>query len=318
MRKNERNIYFYDVLSKTWNRKYKGIKSFPHFEILEALFSLYKTRKAYYINSRKQAIYVADMKILPSSCEMLIGFSDTLAADPAFSDWVNKKRRIEKKIGDEGIEHSAHIIWRFGNKDNNNSCPLLLEHAPGISSTRISAFINRLLRSFAKSNPKFMVDDPAGQKDNGGNFKKIETRPMIELTGHPSAEFIKDLKKGELKQIELYTEKDKGTPWDAHGRVIEDRSSVTINSNPDKALGKAKALLDSFVPKHKKKYEFARIRFKTESDIVRDVNVLSENYNLVNSNMYVRKERITDIGDNLPTAFAKIYTPIIVKMRQLK
>ena len=115
----------------------------------------------------------------------------------------------------------------------------------------------------------------------------------------------------------MFTERKKGHPWDANARVIEDRSSVTIKPNPQKIQGKAKAALDAFVPGNANKYEFARIRFKTESDVVRTVSVQSHDYGLLNDSRYVRKERIDDVGDDLPTAFEKLYQPILTKMRAL-
>jgi hypothetical protein len=317
MRKNERDIYFFDVISETWHRKFEGIAPFPHRMLVDAIHTLYKADKAHVVNSKKQALYIADMHIYADRCEMLIGFSDTLAADPTFADWLAKKRRTEKKVGDEGIEHSAHVIWRYADSANNQNCPFLLESATGIPSSKVQAFINRLLRIVALASQKFLVDDPEAKKDAEGNFVKIRTRPKIELVGHPSAEFLKDLKQGTLQEVELFTQKQKGRIWDAQGRAIEEKASVTIKPNPDKIVPKAKALLDSFVPKSANNYEFAKIRFKTRSDVDRTVSVLSQNYSLLTGHLYVRKERIDGIGDDLPTAFEKVHAKIMGKMRAL-
>jgi len=317
MRKDERDIYFYDVMSQSWHRKFKGIKPFPHRVLVDAIESLYKADKAYVINSKKQAIYIADMLIHADRCEMLIGYSDTLAADPTFTDWLAKKRRTEKKVGDEGLEHSAHVIWRYDNSANDQKCPFLLESATGIPSSKVQAFFNRMLRIVSIATNKFQVDDPEAKKDKNGNFLKIKTRPIIELVGHPSTAFLKDLKQGSLQEVELFTQKQKGKIWDAQGRVLEEKASITIKPNPSKIVPKAKALLDGFVPTSANAYEFARIKFKTPSDVSRTVSVLSQNYSLLTGNLYVRKERIEGIGDNLPTAFEKIYTKIIAKMKAL-
>lgn len=315
MRKDERDVYFYDVMSETWHRKFQGIKPFPQKTLVDAIYGLYKADRSHVVNSRKQAIYIADMNVYSDRCEILISFSDTLAADPTFTDWLKKKRRIEKKVGDEGIEHSAHVIWAYSNSHNNQKCPFLLESATGIPASKVQAFFNHMLRSASTVTNTFWVDDPAAKKDANGNFLKIKTRPKIELVGHPSAEFLKDLKLGTLQEIELFTLKEKGKIWDAQGRVLEEKTSVTIKPNPAKIVPKAKALLDGFVPKSAAKYEFARIRFKTGSDVDRTVSVLSQDYSLLTGNLYVRKERIEDIGDNLPTAFEKINDKIIIKMR---
>lgn len=317
MRKDERDIYFFDAISETRHRKFEGINPFPHRMLVNAIYNLYQADKAHVVNSKKQAIYISDMHVYADRCEMLIGFSDTLAADPTFADWLAKKRRTEKKIGDEGIEHSAHVIWKYSDANNNQKCPFLLESAAGIPSSKVQAFFNRMLRIVATATNQFLVDDPEAKKDKDGKFVKVKTRPKIELVGHPSAEFLKDLRQGTLQEVELFTQKQKGKIWDAQGRVIEEKESVTIKPNPTKILPKAKTLLDGFVPNFANKYEFARIRFKTRSDVDRTVSVMSQNYSLLTGHLYVRKERIEDIGDGLPTAFEKMYAKIIAKMRAL-
>jgi len=317
MRKDERDVYFFDVISDTWNRKFQGLAPFPHKILVQAIFKLYKAGRASVVNAKKQAIYIADMKVHADRCEILVGFSDTLAADPTFADYAKRSRRVAKKVGDEGLEHSAHIIWKYDNAGNVANCPFLLESATGIASSKIVAFFNRLLRVYSDVSKDFWVDDPEAKKDAHGNFVQIKTRPKVELVGHPSAEFLKDLRHGTLQEVELFTERTKGNPWDANGRVIEDRSSVTIKPNPQKILPKAKAVLDAFVPNSSNKYEYARIRFKTRSDVSRTVSVMSQNYSLLTGALYVRKERLVDLGDDLPTAFEDINAIIIKKMRAL-
>ncbi|HDS1837510.1 TPA: hypothetical protein QEM98_003655 [Stenotrophomonas maltophilia] len=317
MRKDERDVYFFDAISDTWNRKFEGLAPFPHKKLVQSILKFYQADKASVVNSKKQAIYIADMKVHADRCEMLVGFSDTLAADPTFSDHGKKSRRVAKKVGDEGLEHSAHIIWKYKDAANTANCNFLLESATGIPSSKIVAFFNRLLRIYSDVTTDFWVDDPEAKKDADGNFLQIKTRPKIDLVGHPSAEFLKDLKLGTLQEVELFTERTKGNPWDAQGRVMEDRTSVTIKPNPAKILPKAKALLDGFVPNSHRKYEFARIKFKTRSDVPRTVSVMSQNYSLLTGALYVRKERLEDLGDDLPTAFEKINEKIMGKMRAL-
>lgn len=317
MRKDERDVYFFDVMSETWHRKFEGIRPFPHRALVDAIQYLYQSDKAHVVNSKKQAIYIADMHVYADRCEMLVGFSDTLAADPTFADWLAKKRRTEKKVGDEGLEHSAHVIWKYGNGVSGHKCPFLLESATGIPSSKVQAFFNRMLRIVSVATNLFLVDDPEAKKDEDGNFLKIRARPRIELVGHPSAEFLKDLRQGTLQEVELFTQREKGKGWDAQGRVIEEKASITIKPNPVKIVPKAKALLDGFVPNSANKYEFARIRFRTQSDVDRTVSVMSDDYSLLAGNLYVRKERIEGIGNDLPTAFDKIHAKIIAKMRAL-
>jgi len=320
MYKDERDIYYYDVVSKVWNRKIPaGLPQYPHHQLAQALEKMFAGKHAEHRQtSTKQSVYITQIEVHPDRCELLLGFTDPRAADPTLADRSNNTRRVINKVLDEGIEHSAHVIWRYGNPGNADSCAFFLEGATGLRSGVVVRFINRLLRIYNDLTGYFSVPDPTGALDADGNFKKIKVRPRIELLGHPSAEFIKDLKKGELTEIELYTESAKNTPWDGHGYAVEKSKSVLIVPNPAKHLPKAFGVIGGVLTdKNKANYEYARIKFKTESNIVRNVRMFSDDYKLVNDDSYVKRERIEDLGNNLPNAFAKFNTPILTKMRAL-
>ncbi|MEG3193186.1 hypothetical protein [Lysobacter sp. D1-1-M9] len=321
MYKDERDIYFYDAITRVWNRKYKGLASFPHYELAKAIKELFDADRAEYIQKNTlQSTYITDMRLHQDRCEMLIGFADTVAADPTLNDRPARKRRFVKKAGGEGLEHSAHIIWHYENKANNSACNFYLEGAVGLRSTTIVRFLNRLLRAYSDVSKKFYVPDPEGTVDAAGNYTTIKTRPKIDLMGHPSQEFLKDLKRGELSELELYTETQRNKIWDSNGYAIEDRRSVMIkpNSKKQKLIPKAKSLLDGVLTKTvKRDYEYARVSFKTETNVPRSVRIFSSNYNLINDDTYVKKERVKALGGNLPNAFDSFYGPILNRMRGL-
>lgn len=319
MYKDGRDIYFYDVVSQVWNRKYNGLKAFPHYELAKAIEWMFKNDRAEYVqSSTRQSVYVTKIRVHNNRCEILIGFSDPGAADPTLNDRPARKRRVVKKVGDEGLEHSARIIWHYHNRENIKPCDFFLEGAVGLRSTSIVRFFNRMLRECSASCEDFYVDDPEGVVDSDGNFKQIKTRPGIDLLGHPSKEFIRDLKKGELTEVELYTEREMNKVWDSNGYAIEDRRSLILKPNKAKHLPKAKAVLDGVFTKNvKDQYEYARVKFKTETSIARSVKIFSENYKLVNDDTYVKKERIEDLGGDLPNAFDDFHLEIMKRMRLL-
>lgn len=319
MYKDERDIFYYDAVSRVWNRKYtQGLRPFAHYELAKAIKEAFDNEVAEFTQTRsRQATYVTAIRVFPDRCEMLIGFTDPGAADPTLNDRPARKRRVVEKEGDEGIEHSAHVIWYYKDKTNNQPCAFYLEGAFGLSSTAIVRFLNRILRGYvALKKDEFTVPDPEGALDKNGNYKRIPTRPRIELHGHPSNEFIKDLRKGELSEVELYTEAKQSTPWDANAYAVEERRSVLIRPNLKKHVPKAKSILDGILSaKVKNDYELARVVFKTEGNVSRSVRMYSQNYQLVNDDAYVRKERIKELGGNLPNAFDKIHLEIMRRMR---
>ncbi len=320
MYKDERDIYFYDIRSLAWNRKYgKGLEPFAHYELAKAIKAMYDADKAEKLKkSTGQSLYVTQIRLYDNRCEMLVGFSDPVAADPTLNDRPARKRRVIVKVDGEGIEHSAHILWHYKHKNNCESCSFYLEGAIGLRSTTVTQFFNKMLREFAKNNKYFEVSDPEGTVDPDGNFKKVPVRPGVELIGHPSEDFIRDLKKGELSEVELYTEKEKLKPWDSNGYSLEEHRSVILKPNKKKHVPKAKPLLDGVLTKKRKlQYEYARVKFKTDAGVDRNVRVFSENYNLLHDFTYVKKDRIDGLGGSLPNAFDKIYMIIMKKMRSL-
>lgn len=318
MRKDERSVYFYDAKSTAWTRKLGGdLLGFPHFVLATTLKELADTGAATISNSRGHSWNIQDINVHNNRCEMLVNYVDPDAADPTLADPIKKRRRQVTKNEDEGLEHSAHILWKYGTKANNSPCTFLVEAATGLGSTRITKVLCALLRDASKGSDIYTMDDPEGTRTASGAFKKIPVRPLIELSGHPSNEFLEDLKRGQLQEVELYTLRQHGVSWDSSGAAKIDRSSVRIKADPAKVTQKAFSLLKTITSGHTNDYEFARVKFKSESDLDHSVNVHSSSFNLVNEDKYVKKERITEIGDNLPTAFSAINVVIMSKIRSL-
>ncbi|MDR0183225.1 hypothetical protein [Lysobacter arvi] len=260
MLKDARDLFFFDATSKTWSRKYKGLPPFPHYELAGALKAIFDADRAEVPQRGGVSVYVQDLRVHADRCEGLISVSNPNAADPTLNDRPKRKRRVINKVGDEGVEHSAHFLWHYGSKTNSNSCPFFLEVASGLASSVVVRFINRLLREYVGESDSFTLPDPSGVCDKSGNPVQIKTRPNFGLIGHPSAAFLHDLKKGELSDIELYTEINKNGSWDSHGYTLEDRRSIHIKPNKEKHLPKAKGLLDGVLTKDiKAAWEYARV-----------------------------------------------------------
>lgn len=319
MYKDERDVFYYDAATHIWHRKYAGLPSFPHRYIAQILRYLHQSGKAEVVKkSTLQAIYITSIDLYSDRCEMLIGYSDTNAADPTFNDHPAKKRRVVTKEGNEGLEHSAHVVWYYKDQANNKPCEFYLEGAIGLSSSAVVRFVNKLLREFCKRHPdSCSVPDPSGEKNADGTFKQIRVRPRLELRGHPSAEFIRDLKAGEVSEVELITESKAANVWDANGYAVEEHRGVLLKP-AKKLIPKAKDFLDGiFSANVKNEYEKSRVVFKTAGNIKKNVTFYTKNYQLVNDLKYVKKSRIKGFGGKLPNAFSAIYIPIIQEIRNI-
>lgn len=321
MYKDERDIFYYDAVPHVWHKKYKkGLPPFAHYELARALAYLFKNDRAEVTKqSTRQAVYITEIDLYSDRCEMLIGFADPNAADPTFNDRPAKKRRVVPKVGDEGLEHSSHIVWYYEDQARNKPCAFYLEGATGLSSTAIVRFVNKLIREFCKLYPQhFTILDPTGAHDADGTPKRIRLRPSLELRGHPSAEFIRDLNDGEITELELITESKAADVWDANGYAVEDYRGVLLKPSTLKHVPKAKKFIDGVLSSAvKHDYEKSRVVFKTEGNVRKNVTFYSKNYQLVNDLKYVKKSRIKKLGGKLPNAFDKIYLPIMTEVRRI-
>lgn len=319
MYKDERDIFYYDAVPHVWHKKYKGLTPFSHYELARALQHLFLNEQADVTKQgTRQATYITEIDLYSDRCEMLIGFADPNAADPTFNDRQAKKRRVVPKVGDEGLEHSAHIVWHYQHQANNKACAFFLEGATGLSSTAIVRFVNKLIREFCKLYPNhFTTLDPTGAQVQGIP-KRIALRPRLELRGHPSAEFIRDLQNGEISELELITESKFAEAWDANGYAVEDHRGVVIKPTTLKHVPPAKKFIDGVLSAAvKKDYEKSRVVFKTEGNIRKNITFYSQNYQLVNDLKYVKKSRINKLGGNLPNAFEAMYGPIMNEIRKI-
>lgn len=315
MRAAYRDAYVFDAISRTSHTHFSGLRPFPHFVLAESIYELFRADRAEKTNRQKQSFYVSDMRLFDDHCEILFGFSDTLAADPTLTNREKRTRRVITKRVGEGVDHSAHVYWKYRNRSNATTSRFILESAYALHSGVISRLVNGFIRAQGFISGRFHLDDPTGVIDrNTGVCRKIKARPHIELVGHPSAEFIRDLTAGELSEIELYTEASQQTPWDQHGYVIEEHRSLLLKPNKKKLLAKAKALIDGIRGSAKKDYEFARIAFKTEAGVPRSVRVMSANFHLVGGNNYVKKVRMEGLGASLPNSFDSLNDQIISEM----
>lgn len=319
MHKDERDIFYYDAVPHVWHKKYKGLTPFAHHDLAKALEHLVLNDQADVTKQgTRQTTYITEINLYSDRCEMLVGFADPNAADPTFNDRPAKKRRVVPKIGGEGLEHSTHIVWFYRDRENNKACAFFLEGATGLSSTAIARFVNTLLRQFCKLYPNhFTTLDPTGAQVKGIP-KRIALRPRLELRGHPSAEFIRDLQKGEISELELITESKSAKVWDANGYAIEDHRGVVIKPTTLKHVPPAKKFIDGVLSAAvKKSYEKSRVVFKTDGNIRKNITFYSKNYQLVNDLKYVKKSRIKQLGGNLPNAFAAMYGPIMNEIRKI-
>lgn len=317
---NHRQVLFFDAYFSSYAGRIKGLVPKHPSELAKYIINLHARVPLRSINkSSTHTLYLADVSLHNGSLVLLINSSDKDAADPTFTDPAKGSRRVVKKRIGEGADHSSHAILLLKEqKKGSNAFPFLLEVAPGFSSYRVKSFINYILKQCVLAyGDNFLISHPDGSVDKNGEPRKILSRHRIDLRGHLSKSFERDLDGGVLSDIEIFTESEQDIPWDGRATTLQKRRSIYVTPNSSIVLPKNISLLrEAFGVAVKQNYEQARVSFKTASKIPRTVRLYTDTMQLVDEK-YVRREIIENFSVPLSSSYDKIYSPIVSKMLQL-
>jgi hypothetical protein len=316
MKKDERYIYFYDLIIEASSRKFGSPIPITVARALELIEQVPIEHRRRSISSNKAELYVSDWHrdTKTNTISILINRCDRQIPDPTFSDPETKSRRIVRKIDNEGQDFSAHLVIKLNTIDSNASATLLIEHCSGLNVTVVKRLLDKTLALAKTYSPEdFKQKHPNGVFDKNGNSDTYNVKFTWRIDGHPSKELISDLNSGKLQWIDLITEKEEQTPFDGMPYINEKRKTVhltvTEESNPSK--NNWNKLKDLFL-RQKDNFATARISFKTKSGIPRTVDLDTIS---AGSELYVKRERITGFKTSLESSYEKINIDIATKMK---
>ncbi len=275
----ERMVLFFDLRLEAWGGSPRypihGLDPLPLRTLMKLIEALHLAEGFSKPSAANTATtYLADMHLARKYVVLLINFSDSLAADPAFSNPRTRQRREVLKREGEGNDYSAHVlIYLDPLPDKPDTYLMLLEQAPGLSSVRVVNFLKYLIRRCSsKDDTPFLVPHPDGTFDKNDNPVMIKLRHKLDAGGHPSTFFQKELNEGRLLGVELVTERFHGRNWDEKAYSVEQRRSIALSPRASSHAQNWFAAVKSMAKKGaSQKYETARVRFKTKNGILRGV-----------------------------------------------
>lgn len=241
--------------------------------------------------------FLSDIKITDTQLILLVNISDPTAPDSVSSDPENKSRVIHTKPPGHGGEHSAHVVISLKPQkgDNYYLCVVEAVYGSGLHLTSISKFLKHLVRKCKKEFPgEYLIPNANGARDPSGNALLVHLLHDIELQGHPSDDFQKDLDGGTLSAIQLLNFSKEGEVWDEQGGIIERQRTVDLRPKPDMIGSLASSIrqLRASVTRADEEYKHIRIKFKTESGIAKDATIATSTGNLIASEKYVKRHPI--------------------------
>lgn len=327
MQKNdERMVLFFDMKISTYasmgrQGKLAGLQALP----IDQLFQLVDQMRLQQLLSRSnrkhtETMYLADMDLdkRKGYLTLLINRSDRQASDYVLSDPPKSKRRVIAKNAGEGADFSGHLVIRLASAGP-DTYRAALEVSPGLPSSKIALFLNHLLRLCDLANPtQFHRPHPDGSRDKDGNPRVVKARHKIELRGHPSNTFLKDLESGTISGIELINGRHRNHAWDSNGYIVEQSREVHLKPNAKQIAGKIYDTVKSVCGvANNKHYELMRIKFTTLTGVNRSVDLETDSAQVADDERYIKKETIRNFPTPLPASFAAISPDIRDRIRVL-
>lgn len=298
MKEDERRIYFFDLEVAT-NKKSTVPPKMGR--ILEALIERYHQQKTLY-TLRENTLFIDIKNIWHSSTHFILYLvaSDRSAPNAAFSNPEKQTSRFFRKRSGEGRSFGGHV---FISKDEIDGKPdtylCVIEKNTNIHRTHVQAFLLSVFRSLYKEESRyFECDHTGGQRTRGGEPKQVNFRPMFQLGGHPSEDFITQLNDVILKTITLETIVEDQTFGDASWLKKTRRTlRVVVEKENAPVENKWNALMDALgTSAEAKTYETARIKFRNpasskDDDVLVDVGART----LISDEMFLKSRAISKI-----------------------
>jgi hypothetical protein len=315
MKKSERLVLFYDASIKAHSRSFAAPKPLSikrAFELIELIPVNQMIRD---MRKGKEQIYISDWKREGEIISILINKSDKDISDPVFTIPKEKKRRTAEKKDKEGQDFSIHLIAKLSSDDAQPAL-LLAEYCTGLGISVIQKLLTQLINDAKSISPEdFEQNHPDGSLDTNGKPKKYNVTYKLEIEGHISEDLISDLNNGKIQSIELITEKEQYTNFDEDGYIKEKCKTLVLTlKDEEHPINDKFRRIKSVLINKKDDYSHARIKFKSPTGVDRTVEL---DTGQATTEMYVKKERLTDFDIDLKSSYDKFCGPILNKMKAI-
>lgn len=316
----ERMVSFFDIaLSAHTYGQRMDLPPLPLLNFFDRIKSWHDAGKCPKMGRKSaEIVYLADLKISTDRkrAEFLVNRSDRDASDSVYSNPLgNTVRRIPKTSG-EGNDFSAHVVVNL--KPQGNKYMTVLELSPGLASGKIATFLNFLIGHCVKEDKDaHKVPHPNGATNSAGVPETIVAYHKVELTGHPSDQFLNSINGGVLESIELIDRRKNNLNWDTNGHMKEISRSVSLRVGPKANAPNFRRVKEAAAIAFQKNYSSARVRFKTPDGIMTTVTMDTQSAQLANDVIYVKKEKISGFSQLLETSYEALHPEIIAKMIRL-
>jgi hypothetical protein len=139
---------------------------------------------------------------------------------------------------------------------------------------------------------------------------------MLEMTGHPSENFVSELEAGTLKDIVLVHNEQEGQLGSRSWLRKQERTLKVKPQSTENVPSKVWQYLKGTLSGEAEHFEKARIKFKTADGAIVTVEVDTGSGNVVHDDRYVKSRRITEIDPPLEESSETLVSHFVEQMEQ--
>lgn len=259
--------------------------------------------------------YIAHSDVIDGKWVLLVNRCDPNAPDSVYSIPESKQRQVNEKLPGQGAEYSAHIIIGLSPEKGTGHyfCAIEAAYGSGLGSSSVAAFLGHIIRHCKKQKPElFKIPNIDGSTTKRGKPKLVNLVHEVELHGHLSNTFKKDLEKGVLNGIELIGYQKVGGKWDDAGFVKEKHRIIKLGLEKD-LIGDAVKTI-SAVLKNAKADGLAemRVSFKDQKGSPNSALLSVDTGSLAKDGQYLKRHYISS-ANNVSSASIDQVNHAIVK-----
>lgn len=293
VQKDARNIQFFDLVvsRRATHAPYPALEKLAELWQEAVSDANYKPKT---FNGDQVTALITDMKtdLATQTVTLLIDVSDQAAPDHTYRDHVARKARHLKKEISEGNGHAAHMVVSLvAETGKPNSYLAVLESMPTISPYRVRSTLNDIIRTLCgvSVSGRFTYEKP------GGIRKPVSFVPHIDLAGHPSDQFLRDIENGSINGLQLIATATQRTLGQDQFLKV-DESLLRVKVSRDIPVGQRLATILGAVKGEKDNFPKTRIYIQPEKNGKSfHIDLETESGKII-SEAYVKSSRISAIS----------------------
>ncbi len=294
-------------------------KSLEWFAQKLMAFGADRLKTTQWSRDKKRKVFVRESELDGRFLWLLLYSNDADAPDASFAHLETDDQRDEVKAEGEGRPESVHLGLYMDELTPGKPFRYLAlaEEASSLPRVRIERYLNFLIRQIKRDNPDdFKEPNKNGAIDVKGKPLMTGFKNYVDLMGHLSDDFQRDLDSGSLMGITLETDQKEKMGFGEGALLTPVKKQIKLAVN-ESWKDKSKAILSEALGMGKRNnLETARITFSSGDKSSHTVLLDTETGDVLNDG-YIKRYRLSGLGVSLPEASTSFNAPLRARIKAL-